>query len=251
MKKVNTSFGKFAEVWDAKTGDKGTSSNPLTLKALLAGIGSVKGKNIYEVATGNGFLARNFARGGAKEVWASDVAPEMIDIAKSKYDQMEIKYFVRDGANITKFPKNHFDLVVINQGVFYIKDLDALFAGINKILKPGGQVVFTITHPLFTMARLDMDGYASLGKKVNVMEIYKHYLRPHPHLIKRTWEVGGKEIPVEYHFYNRPLNSYFNALGKNQLFVSEIFEPKSAMKVKGKKLKSDIPGNLVIKAVKV
>jgi predicted methyltransferase len=70
MKKVNTSFGKFAEVWDAKTGDKGTSSNPLTLKALLAGVGSVRGKNIYEIATGNGFLARNFIRSGAKEVWA-------------------------------------------------------------------------------------------------------------------------------------------------------------------------------------
>src|SRR3989344_5958061 len=107
---MKTSFGKFAELWDRKVGEDGGVSEQLSIKSALKLIGGIKNKKIYDIACGNGFLVRMLEKRGAKEIWASDVAPEMIALAKNKYKINKIKYLAREATNFTNIPNNYFDI---------------------------------------------------------------------------------------------------------------------------------------------
>jgi SAM-dependent methyltransferase len=47
------------------------------------------------------------------------------------------------------FPES-FDLVYSSLALHYIEDLDGLMAEVHRSLVPGGSVVFSVEHPLFT-----------------------------------------------------------------------------------------------------
>jgi ubiquinone/menaquinone biosynthesis C-methylase UbiE len=86
--KASTSFDSFAEVWDRRVRNAGHYTHQHTiLPALFALVGNVRGRTVYDVACGNGFLARKLISKGAKEVWASDISPRLIEIATTKYSQ--------------------------------------------------------------------------------------------------------------------------------------------------------------------
>ncbi len=241
MKKPNTSFGHFAQAWDDRAGNKGVESAKERIKAITEFLGTVKGKIIYEIACGNGYLSRKFVKDGAREVWASDIAPELITIAQTKYDPSGIKYLARDGSNFDKIPANHFDVVVIQHGLFYIKDIDTLVKGIHKILKPGGIFIYTLSHPLMHVARKD------IGEKYDIMTKYREYLQIKSKLNTMHWD----NPPVTYLSYQRPLSYYINACSKRKLFTVEMREPQSQTFLKKEIKKSSIPSSLIIKAVKV
>ncbi len=248
--KNSTSFEHLAELWDAKTGDKGKkmiSATRVTAKHIIAELESLKGKKVYEIACGNGFLARQIA-GKAKEIRASDVSPTLIDFAKHKYESKNIAYEVRDAIDFTGIPKNHYDAVIIHQGIFYINDLDKLAQGIYAILKPGGTLIFSNMHPLMYVA--DLDTLPKLKLKT-VLEKYRLYLKNRKILVNKTWHVGKDIKPASYHQFKRPFSYYVNTFAKHGLPTIKIVEPSTITMIKNKILKSPIPSALIVKCRKV
>lgn len=252
MKKVKTSFGDFAAEWDAKVGDDGSRMQAikLHLPIMLDMLGSVKGKRVYEIACGNGFLSRQLVKAGAKEVVASDVAPELISIAQTKYESQQIKYMVREGADTSGFKASYFDLVVIYQGIFYIENLEVLFKNIQKILKPGGVLLFSILHPIFPVFRKAMGEDTVMGEPIDIIELSKKYHQSYTQRVTKKWNVHGQLKTVQYWTYKRPMSAYVNIAAKYGLLVSEIAEPASVTMLKGKVKKSPIPSSLIIKTIK-
>lgn len=249
---VKTSFGKFAKIWDAQVGDANNIvSAQVTSKAVMKLLGKVKGKRIYEIACGNGFLARSLVKAGSKEMWASDVSPELITIAQTKYNAKGINYFVREGTDFRKLPKNYFDSVIIHQGIFYIENLDALFRGIQKILKPGGSLMYTIGHPLSSAFIEAVNTDTTTKERADIIAIAKKYPTQYTLKMNKKWKMNGEPIAVQYWAYKRPLCVYVNIAAKYGLFVSHIIEPRSATKIKGVLKKSSIPSSFVIKTVKI
>ncbi len=243
--KVTTSFGKFAALWDKQIGDDG-GSGKVTADAIRKIIGPVKNKTIYELACGNGYLSRQFVRLGAKKVFASDVAKEMIDIASHKYPADKINYLVREATNFSGIPKSYFDIVVIEHGIFYIKDIEKLLQGIKTSLKPGGVFVFSILHPLFPEGRKALGHTHAMGEDLDTKKIHEQYLKNYSKIVSKNW---GDQT-VHYRTYKRPLSYYINLCGKAGLLTQEIIEIPSQSKVKGKIKKSTIPSAMVIKVVK-
>ncbi len=251
--KVKTSFGKFAELWDAKVGEDGSNIAAIKLQIpiFFEMLGNLKGKLVYEIACGNGFLSRQLIKKGAKEVFASDVAPELIEIAKTKYDSKNIQYIAQEGTDTKGLPKNHFDAVVINQGIFYIENLDGLFKGIASILKPNGVVIYNILHPLFPVFRKAVGEDTSMGEPIDIIELSKKYPKDYIKRVEKTWKVNGEAKTVHYLTYKRPIQTYINTAAKYGLLVSQVAEPTSTTKFKGKKKSSPIPSSIIIKSVKI
>lgn len=249
--KQTTSFGKFSEMWDRKTGNNGDVAAQETIKAVFKLAGELKGKKVYEIACGNGFLARKFIKKGASEVFASDISPELIVIAKQKYSTTGITYLTRDANNFNNLLKNNFDIVVIHCGMFYIKDIDKLLRGVASILKPNGSFIFNLSHPLLPLTRLDIGALDKNGKVAELVEACNDYLSLCQKVIKRDWWVDNGRQPVSYLKYYRPISYYINLCGKNGLLVSAMSEPKSVSSIKGVIKKSKIPKSLVIKTIKI
>lgn len=51
--------------------------------------------------------------------------------------------------NVT-FPTVTFDLVISSLAVPYVKNFESLVTNIAKLLKPKGEFVFSVEHPIFT-----------------------------------------------------------------------------------------------------
>ncbi len=241
-----TSFEPFADIWDAMTGEGERATASIADTVIFKLLGSVRGKTIYEPACGNGYLARALQKKGAKEVWASDISPALI--AKAQERGGDITYLVRDAASIKDMPRNHFDVVVISAGIFYIKNLDLFLKNMHALLKPGGCLIFQATHPLFSMAYCDM---GTSNKTVSeLIAYYRPYAKDRFERIEKTWGVDGIRQKVRYWMYKRPISTYINACVANGFSIHTMIEPRSAAKKNGKLKKSTIPSIYIIKVVK-
>ncbi len=247
--KTTTSFEHIADIWDAKTGDKGTkmvSAVRVTSKHIVDELKPLKGKRVYEIACGNGFLARKLV-GKVKEMRASDVSKKLIDFAQKKYDAKGIRYEVREATDFKAIPKNHFDAVIVHQGIFYIKDIEKLAKGISAILKKGGVVIFSEMHPLMYLANLDT--YLKLSSN-DLLERAKLYTKNRNVVVHKDWFVNGKKYHAVYSQFKRPFSFYINIFAKYNLLTTKIIEPPTTNMIKGKILKSSIPSSLIIKCKK-
>ena len=126
-RKPMTSFDSFAEQYAKTMGDTGDYTHRKTINpTLFKAIGNFKGKVIYDIGCGNGYIAKKLAREGAKEVRAPDISKKLISIAKNEYENPgnKIKYFVSEASDFSNLPKNHFDLIIMNMSIHYIKDFE-------------------------------------------------------------------------------------------------------------------------------
>lgn len=254
-RKQKTSFEHIAEIWDTKIGDtlarKPLSSKSGSMKvsvdAVVGMIPVFKGKRFYEIACGNGFLARYLVEHGAQKMYASDVSKKLIHLAQTHYPSKGISYSVRSATDFTGLPKKFFNAIIIHQGIFYIDDLDTLMKGIYRILKKNGALIFTLIHPLYPVARADMGEISDLK---DVIGKCRGYLKNRLTKVEKDWQVSNAQKKVAYWQYKRPLSSYINACGKAGLMISEMSEPATRMRSSGKTQRSSIPSSLIIKAIK-
>jgi ubiquinone/menaquinone biosynthesis C-methylase UbiE len=239
--KEDTSFNRFAEEYDKQMGDTGDYAHQNTIdKCLLDLVGSVSGLTIYDLACGNGYMPRKFVKGGAKEIWASDVSEKLIDYAKNKYDESGIRYLLREADNFKDIPENYFDLITMHMAIFYIEDLDKLFGNIYKSLKPNGRFVFTCDHPLRQVA------YKTMGIDIDLIAEYEDYLNEGLRQNFNHWTKKQDDLTI----YRRPLGSLINALSRNNLFVKGMTEPKTIASYQGKHVETNIPFKMGLEAIK-
>jgi len=184
-------------------------------------IGDPKGKVIYDLGCGNGYIARNFVRNGAK-VFASDISSELVKLAEKNSSGLDINYSVKDALDFNGFTDNQFDVVVMNMVIHYIKDLNTLFKGISRVLKKGGLFVFSTNHP-FRPAYPYSDW--EIGK-INNKEVL--FIKATGYLNEEIRKgVCWCDNKTKLIMYNQPLNLLVNTMAKHSLYTFQIEEPES------------------------
>lgn len=217
-----SSYDKFAKQYSDSMSEEGdfyhkTQIDPYIYKI----IGNPKGKTVYDLGCGNGYIARNLARKGAS-VFASDFSKELVKIAKEKSKNLDISYSVRDGVDFKGFKNDQFDVVIMSMVINYIEDIDKLFKGISKVLKKGGIFVFTTNHflrpihPYSEWIKGEINGEEKLFIKVT------NYLKDIKFKVKSSWD-----NKTEMSLINRPLNKYVNTMSKYGLYINKVYEPES------------------------
>ena len=123
------------------------TARPLVFDAC----GEMTGKSVLDIGCGEGYCARELKRRGAGEYLGIDLSTQMIAAAKSQEtkDQLGIHYQV---CNILEFePSTTFDLCVAVFLFNYLRvsEMQQVFSMVHRALKPGGEFVFSVPHPLF------------------------------------------------------------------------------------------------------
>lgn len=235
-----TTFDDLAAEYDTSMGNEGDYNHQHTIdKALFTLVGEVHQKTIYDMACGNGYVARRFIREGAKEVLASDISQKLVEIARTKYNSGGITYTCNAAEEFSKIPQNYFDIVTMNMGIQYVKDLDALFAGVRDTLKDKGRFIFTCDHPLRNVARVAM------GTKLDLPTEYESYLNQAEKTEDNKWDSN-----IELSMYRRPFGEYINSLAKHGLLVSGICEQPTDVLHHGEVVKTNIPWKMAIASIK-
>ncbi len=148
IKDVNTRYhDAAAESYDAKWGidfgEIGQHQVALKLKKALGGkLESFD--NALEIGAGTGYFSLNLATQGLiKNLTATDISPGMLKSLEktAKSLGVEVKTTVTEAEELP-FEDESFDVVLGHAVLHHIPDLDKAFSEFNRVLKPGGAIVF-------------------------------------------------------------------------------------------------------------
>lgn len=108
--------------------------------------GMIKGspKLVLELAAGTGRVTRHIAEkiGNEAKLIATDINQSMLDIARKQVAATNVEYLVADTQDLP-FPENSFDCVICQFGFMFLPDRQKGFNEARRVLKPGGQFLFT------------------------------------------------------------------------------------------------------------
>ena len=134
----------------------------LEVPAALSLIPSnLTGLTVLDAGCGSGLFSIRLARFGAKVV-GIDLSDTMIEIAKEeKPTGLDISYHVGNICE-TDFHSASFDMIVSNYVLENVVDLAQAFSEFERLLKPNGTLLFSVSHPIrATAERVKTDGSES------------------------------------------------------------------------------------------
>ena len=99
----------------------------------------VRGKDVLELATGPGMIARHIAP-HANHVVATDFAPKMIETARKAKNPENVRFEVADATSL-RFMDKSFDVVVIANALHIIPNPEKALAEIRRVLKDDGVLI--------------------------------------------------------------------------------------------------------------
>lgn len=106
------------------------------------------GHHVLDIATGIGEPAITAARqvGNGGRVVALDQSSEMLDIARERATQLDLKNveFLESDAEQTVYPNGYFDAVVCRWGLMYLPNLVTTLANVRQMLMPNGKLAAAI-----------------------------------------------------------------------------------------------------------
>lgn len=134
------------DVWNRCAASYTSNFEVLTAGALvtlldLANVG--QGTSLLDIGTGPGTLIGPAVERGA-EVSAIDIAPEMVDQAKSRHPGVDVR--TADAASLP-YPDAIFDAITIGFCLHHVADARAVLSEANRVLRPGGRLSFAVWAP--------------------------------------------------------------------------------------------------------
>jgi SAM-dependent methyltransferase len=182
---------------------------------FMALLPDVADRRVLDLGCGAGQLTRYLADAGAAEAIGIDVSERMLALATSERPHPRVT-FRRATMEELAFPPEHFDLVVSSLALHYVEDYADLMRRIGQWLAPGGVLVYSVEHPVYTASYPDL-GWATDADGRNEHWRIDNYtvdgLRE-PH-----WFVDGVQK------YHRSFSTLVNGLVDAGLPVDRLVEP--------------------------
>jgi SAM-dependent methyltransferase len=117
--------------------------------ALRTLLPDLRGLRVVELGCGFGWFCR-WARGqGAARVLGLDLSERMLARAEASTADPAITYQRADLERV-RLPEGRFDLAYSSLVLHYVEDAGRLFAAVRRALAPGGRLVFSTEHPIYT-----------------------------------------------------------------------------------------------------
>ncbi len=130
-------FSRLAPQWDEMN-----RKNSTVIGRILDDAGVGAGKDILDVACGTGVLFSDYLARGVASITAIDITPGMVEIARKKYPEENVRVICGDAAE-ADFGRE-FDCIVIYNALPHFPDPESLIFHLVHALKPGG--ILTVAH---------------------------------------------------------------------------------------------------------
>jgi ubiquinone/menaquinone biosynthesis C-methylase UbiE len=131
------------------------------LRAMLPG---VRGRRVLDLGCGFGWFCRWAREEGAASVEGVDVSEKMLARARATTTDSAIVYSRADMERLA-LPAAAFDLVYSSLALHYIVDLEWLLSEVRQSLVPGGSLVFSVEHPIFTAPAVQVWSVDAAGRR--------------------------------------------------------------------------------------
>ena len=117
--------------------------------SLRARLPDLRGRRVLDLGCGFGWFCRWARQQGAAYVLGIDVSENMLARARETTEDNSITYLRADMEQL-ELPNQSFDCVYSSLALHYVENLSQLIAQVYGSLLPGGHLVFSVEHPIFT-----------------------------------------------------------------------------------------------------
>lgn len=216
-------WDRISEWWNSRYSPRGDVNREWVIDpALFRLLGPAQGLRVLDAGCGSGYLSRLLSAKGAAVVGV-DLSPRLLEIARREESRepLRIEYHESDLARLSAFADASFDAVVSNVVMQDVVAYREAFREFGRVLRPGGRLVFSITHPCFDRpvpARwLREPPDSERIEEWPGLLVNRYYDR-----VAVWWSPAGKPSVVGFH---RTLEDYVGALHDAGFVVSRMEEP--------------------------
>ena len=218
-------------------------------------LGDVQGKKLLDAGSGEGYLARYYAKKGAF-VTAIDLSQRLIETSEqlNADEETKVDYRVDNVCYIESVPNAEFDVILSNLVLLNVPCVDDAIREFHRVLKMGGILVFSIVHPAFNfygpgsweMGEKDPETKRRGGLYFKVDRYFDE------EEYERYWKTRqGDKFPEPISFFHRTLSTYLNSLSNAGFRLLEFAEPQPTDEDQFFNRERRIPFFAVFKAKKV
>lgn len=218
-----------------------SAEKPVTLSLLNPELNGP----VLDLGCGYGDLAKELLAKGATNYTGIDSSRKMIAFGRAVVKD-ERAVFIQADINQWEYPTAAYNLVISCSVFHYIDDLDALLARIYQSLKPSGELILSVEHPLLSYmnepqaiaSHIEYNGLSQWGTK----EYFEHGPRIHAWMKARV---------VKFH---RPIEEYWRAITAAGFRIESLKEGRPEEESSNGFIKHRLilqgPMFLILKAVK-
>lgn len=117
--------------------------------AMRAMLPAMAGLRVVDLGCGFGWFCRWAREAGAAGMLGLDVSHNMLERARRDTADAAVAYEHADLEQLD-LPAGSFDLAYSSLALHYIENLQGLLTALHRALAPGGRLVFSVEHPLYT-----------------------------------------------------------------------------------------------------
>ena len=183
------------------------------------------GKAVLDLGCGYGWHCIYAAEHGAAHVTGVDLSQKMLEVARNKTQFPQVEYIQGAIEDVT-LPESTFDIVFSSLSIHYLKSFEDFVEKVYGWLRPGGDFVFSVEHPVFT-AYGSQDWYRDESGEILHFPVDRYFYEG-----ERKADFLGESV-VKYH---RTLTTYLDNLLTHGFSLRRVVEPKPPQSM------MDIPG---------
>jgi SAM-dependent methyltransferase len=208
-------WDRYAAAYQARAQVSTTSATygpEIPTESVLRLLGDLKGKRVLELGCGGAQCSIAFAKQGATAIGV-DFSAQQLAFARRLCEREDVRVELRHGdlADLAFLRAESIDLVFSSYAFGYVDDLNRVFRQVNRVLKSGAPIVFSLPHPASAM--FDPDG-------------------PEPLAVRRSYfdkapveqETGG----VVFTDYHHSFADIYMGLIRSSYRVDLVLEPEPA-----------------------
>ena len=194
-----TFFQKYGQMDRSRLGLAGAGEWE-TLEPLLP---DFRGKAVLDLGCGYGWHAKYAADHGARRVVASDISQRMLERAR-KINRHPTIFYRQEAFEDAEYRLGGFDV-------------DQFLDKVTRWLKPGGQLIYTVEHPVFTAAGSQDWEYDETTGAIRCFPVDRYYLEG-----ERDAVFLGEHVTK----YHRTLTTYLEGLLRRGYTLEHVVEPQ-------------------------
>jgi ubiquinone/menaquinone biosynthesis C-methylase UbiE len=198
--------------------------------AFLDMLPDVTGKTGLDVGCGEGHNTRLFAQRGAR-MFAVDIAPAFVRLAAElEHKDGDAICYAAASALQLPFAPCKFDFATAVMSLMDVSDHGLALREIHRVLRPGGFLQFSITHPCFSPPHRRL--LRSLQGKAYAVEVGQYFERVDGRIDRWIFSAAPQdakaglrlfEVPV----FHRTLAEWFNAMTQAGFALEQVMEPRA------------------------
>ena len=193
--------------------------------AFLPFIGDVHDKQVLDAGCGEGYNTRILARRGA-HMTGVDLSERMIELARDEERRapLGIRYACTSYAELGEFAEASFDTAVSFMALMDGPRFDRAMDEIFRVLRPGGILAFSISHPCFSTKR---SRWIRNEQGVKVNWVVGDYFDPTQWVERWRFTDAPTDAPqFTVPRFDRTLSEYVNTLIAAGFVLEQIEEPR-------------------------